>query len=57
MSQAFKTLKVMAITGTTANKNLVFVPYNNPIRSSEFQIFGRFIGVDWSLIYEDSFQH
>ena len=57
MSQAFKTLKVMAITDTTANKNLVFVPYNNPIRSSEFQIFGRFIGVDWSLIYEDSFQH
>ena len=33
----------------------MFAPDINPISSLEFQIFSRFIGEDWSLIYEDRF--
>ena len=42
---------------TSVMSDLVFVRDNNPIRSLEISIFSRFIGVDWSLIYEDHINH
>ena len=38
------------------NQALVFAPDNNPDHG-KFQIFSRFIGVDWSLICENRFHH
>ena len=37
--------------------SLVFAPDHNLIRSLEIAIFLRFIGVDWSPIFEDHFHH